>query len=303
MKTTSTWTAWPRIGLVLTLLAGALGFKLIGAARADFNYVVQPGDSLARIAVHTHTTIAALITLNKSTYPCLATRPSCLQIGWTLAIPGTPTSTSLDTYKVQSGDSLARIAQRLGTTVPALIEINKSRFPCLVSKPECLQLGWVIALPGNKPATVSLTPSPVAAITAVGDGAYWDVRLAIAAEVNRARQDNGLAALAWESKLAGLAQVRSTDMATRNYLGHFDPQTGALLSAQLMRPAGYSTGCENLYSTLGRSVNEIPAVSISLWMSSTGHRACVLNSTLTLVGTGVAQAADGKWYVTLLNTK
>lgn len=299
MKTPSTWTASPRIGLMITVLAGALGFTLVGAAHADFNYVVQPGDSLARIAVRTHTTIATLIALNQPAYPCLAIRPSCLQIGWTLVLPGTPTPGSAGTYTVRNGDSLVRIAAGLGTTVQALIAANQTRFPCLVSKPECLQTGWVIAVPGNKLVTAAPMPSPAAD----GDGAYWEVRLVIAAEVNRARQDNGLAALVWDSKVAGLAQLRSADMATRNYLSHFDPQTGVLLSAQLMRPAGYSTGCENLYSTQGRSVNEIPSVSVSLWMSSAGHRACVLNGTLTLMGTGVAQAADGKWYVTLLNTR
>lgn len=49
------------------------------------------------------------------------------------------------TYTVQSGDTLSAIASRLGTTWQTLFELNRG----LISDPDHIQVGWVLATPGG----------------------------------------------------------------------------------------------------------------------------------------------------------
>ncbi len=54
-----------------------------------------------------------------------------------------PTSTT-----VQSGDTLGRIAQRLGTSVDALVQANQGRYPSLATNRNSIQPGWTLTAPG-----------------------------------------------------------------------------------------------------------------------------------------------------------
>lgn len=286
-------------------------------ARADSTYTVQPGDSPARIAKKFGVTIEALLQANKEKYACLSKQPPCaLQVGWVLAIPGdppyagttnnsasqnnTPSQGQAGTYVVKSGDAPSKIAKKFGVTLDALVAANKQKYPCL---PDCLRVGWVLNIPdgtGTVSQPVATSAPTTAAPVTTSSGDNWDLRLAVANEVNRVRQENGLAALTWNDTVAGLAQQRSVDMVTRNYFSHFDPETGALLSGQLMRAAGFRTGCETLARIRSAA---IAGNSVAGWMASPGHRSCILDITLNLVGTGAMKGTDGAWYVTLLNTK
>jgi LysM repeat protein len=92
-------------------------------------YVVQPGDTLFRIALRFKTTVSALQVANHL---------SGIRIyaGQTLVIPSpvtpaptpvvsrSPTPAAQNTYIVQSGDTLFRLALRFGTTVAALQAAN-----------------------------------------------------------------------------------------------------------------------------------------------------------------------------------
>lgn len=302
---------------IALLLAGTFSVVAVQEARADFTYAVKAGDSLSRIASRHNVSIDSLIALNKEKYPCLATKPTCLQVGWVLVIPGNPPYTGstgnatgqsnttgqgqATTYVVRSGDSPARIAKKFGITIDALVAANKQQYPCLITNLGCLRIGWVLNISGSAVTQPTATPALTTAVpVAAGSGENWDLRAAVANEVNRVRQENGLASLTWNDQVAGLAQQRSVDMVTRNYYSHYDPETGALLSGQLMRAAGYRTGCETLARI--RSSNMV-GNSVAGWMESPGHRSCILDNTLNVVGIGAIKGADGAWYVTLLNTK
>ncbi|HLD93088.1 MAG TPA: LysM peptidoglycan-binding domain-containing protein [Anaerolineales bacterium] len=89
-------------------------------------YIVQPGDTLFRIALNFGTTVRTLRAINglKSTY---------IWAGQELIIPGvttvsqpvlTPIPNALRAYVVQPGDNLFRIALNHGTTVAALMRAN-----------------------------------------------------------------------------------------------------------------------------------------------------------------------------------
>jgi membrane protease YdiL (CAAX protease family)/LysM repeat protein len=77
-------------------------------------YVIQPGDTLLRIAAMRGTTVAALVALNG------IVDQNRVLAGQTLII-----STVWATYVVQPGDSVASIARRTGTTVETLSRVNR----------------------------------------------------------------------------------------------------------------------------------------------------------------------------------
>jgi LysM repeat protein len=151
--------------LILSMLALVL-FSPLGFARADFSYTVKAGDTLSKIAKVNNTTVEALVAANKAKYPCLATNPACLQIGWVLNLGSNGNTSSAanspSTYTVQSGDSLAKIAKKLGVNFNDLITANKKDRPCLAAATPCaLQIGWVLNVPGGVAPTAFAAAAPV----------------------------------------------------------------------------------------------------------------------------------------------
>jgi len=152
--------------LIISLLA-LVAFVPLGLVRADFTYTVKAGDNLSKIAKLNNTTVEALVAANKAKYPCLATTPACLQIGWVLSLSGSGSAPSAangpSTYTVQSGDSLAKIAKKLGVGFSDLIAANKKDRPCLAAATPCaLQIGWVLNVPGGAAPAAAPTATAVA---------------------------------------------------------------------------------------------------------------------------------------------
>lgn len=83
-----------------------------------FIYVVQPGDSLTRIASNYRVKVTDIISANG------LPNPDNLVIGQAIIIP-----TEDSFYTVQPGDSLWAIAQRYGTTVNNIIQANQNINP------------------------------------------------------------------------------------------------------------------------------------------------------------------------------
>ena len=98
-------------------------------------YVVQAGDTLWRIAQRFGTTVDAIKTLNNLT-------TDTLMIGQILRIPSTGVTTPGFTHTVQSGDTLWQLAQRFGTTVNAIRELNN-----LTS--DSLMIGQTLQIPST----------------------------------------------------------------------------------------------------------------------------------------------------------
>lgn len=100
---------------------------LIGvtAASAQQTYVVQPGDTLAKIAARFQTTVGAIATANG------ITNPNYIYYGESLIIPppGTettppPASETSVYYIVRPGDTLSEIAVKYNSTVDAIKRAN-----------------------------------------------------------------------------------------------------------------------------------------------------------------------------------
>lgn len=120
----------------------------------SFTYTVQAGDTLAAIAARYNVTQAALVQLNA------LTNPDALTVGQQLKIPGaapetdsgtSTTTESTSIYVVQSGDTLAAIARRFGTTTTELVRLNG------LADPDRIAVGQKLKVPGvggtTEPAT------------------------------------------------------------------------------------------------------------------------------------------------------
>lgn len=141
-------------------------FQSSGEARTDSYYVVQPGDSLAKIASKTQSSVKNIIELNEDRFPNIATNPSLIYSGWELKYETSSIVENLqnqevnnisqnnssieekessDHYMVQKGDFLVKIAKKIygdaGQWIK-LVELNKERFPSLITNPSFIIAGW-----------------------------------------------------------------------------------------------------------------------------------------------------------------
>ena len=117
-------------------------------------------------------------------------------------------------------------------------------------------------------------------------------REAALASVNAFRSQNGLRSLAIDDRLTEVAQDQSAAMAARDRMDH--DVAGALPAR--MQKAGYawSTTAENI----GRSYPTY-AAAMAGWERSPGHRANLLNPSITEIGLGAARdLRSGRTYWT-----
>ena len=137
------------------------------SALATSNYVVQPGDTLWRIAqqqLGAGERYPEIVTLNQQ---LLGGKPDFLRVGWALTLPiaETPQPTQV---VVQRGDTLTKIAaRRLGdpTRWPEIYQasthLEQPDGRCLTD-PDQIDIGWTLNLPTNLKTTAS-DPAPVPA--------------------------------------------------------------------------------------------------------------------------------------------
>ena len=131
-------------------------------------YKIVSGDTLSKIAERFGTTYQELARING------ISNPNIIQVGQIIKVPGSSSVSSnnasynessnytstYNTYKIVSGDTLSKIAQRFDTTYQELARING------ISNPNIIQVGQVIKVPGAKPisSTSNLAPRPPVAL-------------------------------------------------------------------------------------------------------------------------------------------
>ena len=104
--------------------------------------------------------------------------------------------------------------------------------------------------------------------------------------VNDERAQAGCKALAEESHLTKAAQDYSDDMSARNFFAHTNPE--GVTFDQRIKVAGYSKpGAENIAKGQTSAAQVMDA-----WMNSEGHRANILNCSLTKIGVGFTKAGN-----------
>jgi uncharacterized protein YkwD len=105
--------------------------------------------------------------------------------------------------------------------------------------------------------------------------------------VNDERTQAGCKPLTEESHLTKAAQDYSDDMSARNFFAHTNPE--GVTFDQRIKNAGYSKpGAENIAKGQ-TSASQV----MTAWMNSEGHRANILNCSLTKIGVGVTTKG---WY-------
>lgn len=136
-----------------------------------FTYRVQRGDTLSSLAAKFNTTEEAIRLVNNLT-------GDLIQWGIDILIPIGPVGTGeggvpeptetvlptggLESYMVQSGDTLITIAAMFRTTVQALMEANN------ISRPETLRAGQELIIPRGTPTPVPTQPPTLAPTSTTG---------------------------------------------------------------------------------------------------------------------------------------
>ena len=115
----------------------------------------------------------------------------------------------------------------------------------------------------------------------------------LVARINRHRRTIGCGTLAWDERLARVAQRHSEDMTRRGYFNHVDPDGRDPFDR--MRGAGirYQAAAENL--ARGQRTG---AETFDGWMGSRGHRRNLEACVYTRIGIGLYR---GRWTCLLSN--
>lgn len=114
-------------------------------------YIVARGDTLRSLAARFNSTVDLILAHNPS-----ITNANVIYEGQRLTIydkgtgnPPPPPPTGGQTYYVQKGDTLRKIAAKFGTSVDALLKLNPQ-----ISNPNVIYVGQAITVPGSSdPAT------------------------------------------------------------------------------------------------------------------------------------------------------
>ena len=138
----------PEIGNGNLIYAGQTlllpGARLYGDNGYD-TYVIMRGDTLKSLAAQFGTSVDTLLSLNKS-----ITNANLIYEGQRLVVPSgrgvpvPPPTTGGQTYYVQKGDTMRKIAAKFGTTVDALIKLNPQ-----ISNPSLIYVGQAITVPSD----------------------------------------------------------------------------------------------------------------------------------------------------------
>ncbi|MGY1784072.1 CAP domain-containing protein [Geodermatophilus sp. SYSU D00698] len=111
--------------------------------------------------------------------------------------------------------------------------------------------------------------------------------------VNQERTAAGCAPVVADAALAAVARAHSADMRDRGYFSHDTPE--GLDPFDRARAAGVGNArAENIAQG-----QPDPAAVMAAWMNSPGHRANILNCSLTELGVGVAEGSGGPWWTQL----
>ena len=104
--------------------------------------------------------------------------------------------------------------------------------------------------------------------------------------INQVRAQYGAPVVANNPSLTNLARSRSADMINRNYFSHTTPEGKNIFNILSENGIGYACAGENIYQCSPASNGSEQAI-INSWLSSSSHRANLLNASYRQVGIGI----------------
>ncbi len=140
--------------------------------------------------------------------------------------------------------------------------------------------------PAGPRAVLPAAPPPPAAPAAADRAGQ------VLALVNQERAAAGCRPVTADDDLAGVAAAHSADMRDRAFFDHVNPAGQSPFDRA--EAAGVSARAENI----ARGQADAAAVMDS-WMASPGHRANIVDCSLTRLGVGVADGGGGPWWTQL----
>ncbi len=147
-------------------------------------------------------------------------------------------------------------------------------------------------------AFVSLAPQAVPAAAAASPAQATSAEARVLTLINARRTAAGLVPLARDARLASIARGRSTDMATKHYFDHRQPDGRYVFD--IMKAAHitwYRAGEVIAWNNWPRT-SDSASVAVKGWMASAGHRAILMARDLNYIGIGFATNASGDRYWT-----
>ena len=117
-----------------------------------------------------------------------------------------------------------------------------------------------------------------------------DAQQQILVLVNARRAKHGCAALTASAQLNGLAESYSTEMGTEDFFSHTDP------SGRTPWDRARALGISDLGGENIAEGQPTPRAVMSAWMSSSDHRANILDCRYHSLGVGVYYAEGGPWW-------
>ncbi|SEQ96328.1 spore coat assembly protein SafA/uncharacterized protein, YkwD family [Virgibacillus subterraneus] len=187
-----------------------------------------------------------------------------------LALLFPATTMAADSYTVEPGDTLWKIALKTTTGVSELIEANPQ-----LSNPDLIYPGQQINIVVNDEHNQEQEV----------------IRL-----VNKERAEAGLPALKYDWELARVAKYKSRDMNNVGYFSHDSPTYGSPFTMMKDFGISYNSAGENI-ARGHASAEEV----VNGWMNSSGHRANILSDDFTHIGVGYVE--DGRHWTQMFIKK
>ncbi|MFL5679071.1 MAG: CAP domain-containing protein [Chloroflexota bacterium] len=137
---------------------------------------------------------------------------------------------------------------------------------------------------------VTARSSPVAAADITTSAAEQTMLNALNAD----RAKAGLVAVRLDTRLGAIARARSTDMASKHYFGHTQPDGRTVFDIIESKGITWYGAGEIIAWNTEAGLAESAAVANAAWLASAGHKAIVLSTSYNYVGVGLAiDASNG----------
>lgn len=199
------------------------------------------------------------------------------------------TSAASNVYTVQKGDSLWTISQKYNVSFQEIVKLNNLKNPNLIYPNQKIKLpiGSTGTSTNNNSAYDKIENGNNTS-TEQGTSTQAEVVLKL---VNQERSKQGLKSLTLSTKLTSIATTKTKDMAVNKYFSHTSPTYGSPFEMLQHFGVTYRAAGENIAAG-----QRTPEEVMRAWMSSSGHRANILNSNYTQIGVGYYQGGSYNTY-------